>query len=150
MTISFDLDDTLIPSRKEDFETEERNLLQQMFSVEYLRKGTAGLVQSLRKEGHKVGIYTTSYRPVWKIKWALFTYGISVDFVINEQINRRELRKRSIDSSKYPPAFHIDMHIDDLRGVGMEGERFGFNTVIVKTNDVGWTETVEQRILLNC
>ena len=31
-----------------------------------------------------------------------------------------------------------DIHIDDLKGVEIEGEKLGFKTIIVNTNDKNW------------
>jgi hypothetical protein len=44
--------------------------------------------------------------------------------------------------SKYPPAFDIDLHVDDSEGVRMEGDEFGFRVVVVRPDDENWTERV--------
>ena len=44
--------------------------------------------------------------------------------------------------SKYPPAFGIDLHIDDSEGVLEEGREHGFRVVVVTPNDERWTEKV--------
>ncbi|GAB2687112.1 hypothetical protein GCM10027037_06590 [Mucilaginibacter koreensis] len=43
-----------------------------------------------------------------------------------------------IQSSKYPLAFNIDLHVDDSKGVEMEGQRYGFCTVIVDEQQAEW------------
>ena len=45
-----------------------------------------------------------------------------------------------------PNLFGIDIHIDDSKGVGMEGERYQFKTIIVDTNDTKWASKIKSRI----
>ncbi|MEM1136562.1 MAG: HAD family hydrolase [Bacteroidota bacterium] len=142
MKISFDLDDTIIPSTKEDFPTEKRSLLQRILGIELLREGTGEVIRKLQASGNTVGIYTTSYRSTTKIRFQFWTYGISVDFVINETLNRKTLSKTNVHTSKYPPAFHIDLHIDDSEGVAREGHLHNFTTIIIKRQDSTWQEKI--------
>ena len=44
--------------------------------------------------------------------------------------------------SKYPPAFAIDLHVDDSEGVRLEGQRHGFAFVVVSPEDPDWTARV--------
>ncbi len=44
--------------------------------------------------------------------------------------------------SKYPPAFGIDVLVDDLPGVVLEGERCGFRVIQVGPKNEQWVETV--------
>mgnify|MGYP006151505095 CR=1 FL=1 len=48
MTISFDLDDTLIPTTFK-FDVEEQNFLQRVFKIENIRKGSLELFKELEK-----------------------------------------------------------------------------------------------------
>ena len=82
MNISFDLDSTLIPNRKE-FETEKRGGIAKLFGIEEIRKGTAELIAELKSQGHNVHIYTTSFRTNRKIRLTLKYYGIKVDRIVN-------------------------------------------------------------------
>lgn len=141
MTISFDLDDTLIPGTKV-FETEPQKFIQRITGTEKIRKGTIGLFKELRTRGHRIYIYTTSFRPTLKAKWTFLTYGIPVDRVINQQCHEKELRERKTQCSKYPPAFGIDIHVDDSPGLRIEGERFNFKTIIIEEKDQSWTERI--------
>lgn len=141
MTISFDLDDTLIPGAKV-FETEPQNFIQRITGTEKIRKGTIGLFKALRARGHRIYIYTTSFRPSLKAKWTFLTYGIPVDRVINQQCHEKELRQTKTQCSKYPPAFGIDIHVDDSPGLRIEGERFNFKTIIIEEKDQSWTERI--------
>lgn len=142
MNISFDLDSTLIPNGKE-FETEKRSGIAKLFGIEEMRKGTRELISGLQSEGHKTHIYTTSFRTKGKIRLTLKYYGIKANRIVNEKENRRVLKSRNINSSKYPPAFDFDLHIDDLKGVEIESERFNFKTIIVEPNDKNWIEKVK-------
>lgn len=147
MNISFDLDSTLIPHGNE-FEAEKRSFLAKFIGIEEIRKGTAKLILDLHKEGHSIHIYTTSFRSKFKIWLMLFYYGIKVERIINQFQNQRVLKKRNINSSKYPPAFGFDLHIDDLKGVEMEGQKLNFKTIIVESNDKNWVEKIKRETSL--
>ncbi len=44
--------------------------------------------------------------------------------------------------SKYPPAFDIDLHVDDSEGVQIEGKDHGFRVVVVHPEDDRWAQKV--------
>lgn len=144
MIISFDLDDTLISKNK--FQLEKTNLFQQFFRIEGLRKGTIELFKEIKNRKHKIYIYTTSYRSESRIKWMFYSYGISVDFIINQQKHQKKIRKQNIYCSKFPPMYNIDIHIDDSIGVEMEGEKYGFKTIIISEKDEKWTQVILNEI----
>jgi hypothetical protein len=144
MKISFDLDDTVVANTQ--FDLERRTLLQRVFGVEQIRLGTIALFKELRSRGHSICVYTTSYRSVGKIRFMFRTYGIPIDEVINQHVHNNKVKNERMTMSKYPPAFGIDLHVDDSRGVGMEGERYGFNTIIVSVSDKDWVNTVLGKI----
>ncbi|MBT31785.1 MAG: hypothetical protein CMO01_19170 [Thalassobius sp.] len=146
MKISFDLDDTLIPANREEFPTEDKTLLQKLFGVEFIRKDTIKLLRKLKSQGHTIGVYTTSYRSKSKIWFQFYSYGFHLDFIINEKLNRKEISKAKVYATKYPPAFGIDVHIDDSVGVGIEGERYQFNAIIIKKDDADWCSKLEKEI----
>lgn len=143
MIISFDLDDTLISNK---FELEKTNFFQRLFGIESIRKGTIDLFKELKKQKHQIYIYTTSYRSESRIKWTFYSYGVSVDFVINQQKHKKRLRKTNVYSSKFPPAFNIDIHIDDSVGVEIEGRKYGFKTIIISETDHNFTQTILSKI----
>jgi len=145
MNISFDLDSTLIPNGAE-FETENRSGIAKLFGIEEIRKGTRELISDLQNQGHKIHIYTTSFRAKGKIRLTLKYYGIKVNRIVNQTQNRRALKSRNISSSKYPPAFDFDLHIDDLKGVGIESERFNFKAIIIKPTDKNWIEKIKHGV----
>lgn len=145
MIISFDLDDTLIPGTK-TFETEKRSLFQKFCGIERIRVGTIQLMKTCKGKGHKVYIYTTSLRTPGKIWWMFFTYGFQPDKIINQRIHEEMQKHHKVRSSKYPPAFKIDIHIDDSKGVGMEGEWYDFRTIIIGEDNVNWTDDILKQI----
>ncbi|AXT59254.1 HAD family hydrolase [Aquimarina sp. AD10] len=145
MNISFDLDSTLIPNGKE-FETEKRNGIAKLLGIEEIRKGTDELISDLQRQGHKVHIYTTSFRTKGKIRRTLKYYGIKVNRIVTQTENQKVLKSRNINSSKYPPAFDFDLHIDDLKGVGIESERFDFKVIIVDPTDKNWIGKINSEI----
>lgn len=140
MKISFDLDGTLIPLGKGGFPVERKTPLQKVLKVEPLRVGAMGVFKALKAAGHKVGIYTTSFRSQRMIRLWLWAHGIKADFIINEQVAGPILRQGQISASKYPPAFNIDLHVDDLPGIAMEGECFGFEVLLVDPETKNLTE----------
>ncbi len=147
MNISFDLDNTLIPSGNE-FEIEHRNLILRLLGIEKIRKGTKQLIDHLQREGHQVHIYTTSYRSKSKIRRYFLYYGIKVGQIVNERENRKVLYRKRIQASKYPPAFNFDIHIDDSKGVELEGALFNFNVIVVKPSDFNWVQKIQHKLLV--
>ncbi|MCX8531620.1 hypothetical protein [Chryseobacterium luquanense] len=144
MKISFDLDDTIISTTK--FSLEKESLWSKIVRAERIRLGTIRLFKELRAQNNKIYVYTTSYRSKVKIKLMFLSYGIPVDFVVNQQLHDKRVRKRGKNISKFPPEFDIDIHIDDSIGVEMEGMKFGFKTIIVSMDDENWVNTILKKI----
>ena len=145
MTISFDLDDTLIPGMKR-FPTEPQRCWHRLVSRERLRAGTLTLMRALREQDCKIYIYTTSLRSPAYIKWLFLSYGIHLDKIINKTVHDKALPGRAGSASKLPSAFDIDLHIDDSPGVEQEGVRFNFRTFIVEEQDEDWVGNVLMKI----
>lgn len=143
MIISFDLDDTLISAI---FDTEKQSIIQKILGLEKIRYGTIELFKKLKSEGHTIYIYTTSFRSTIKTKLTFLIYGISINKVINQEVHDRTLKEKKTRTSKFPPAFNIDIHIDDSLGLKIEGERYNFKTIIVKVNDENWVDTILNEI----
>jgi len=141
MNISFDLDGTLIPNGNE-FETEKRSVIAKFIGVENIRKGTSRLISELQKKGHIIHIYTTSYRKKRQIRLTLKYYGVNVKKIVNQIENQKVLNQRNIYSSKFPTAFGFDIHIDDLKGVGMESEKYHFKAIIIEPSNTKWKEKI--------
>jgi hypothetical protein len=100
------------------------------------------LFKELRCRGYNIYIYTTSSRPTLKAKLTFLSYGIPIDRVINQQCHDRELKENKTGCSKFPPAFGIDIHVDDSPGLKIEGEKFNFKTVIIEEKGLTWTDKI--------
>ena len=145
MRVSFDVDDTLVLHGHDS--TPERGLFPGVVRVwfgEPLRRGTRSLVSELRRRGCSIWIYTSSGRTPFRIRLWMLLHGIRVDGVVNDARHRRQLAGRRFSRlpSKYPPAFDIDLHVDDSEGVLMEGREHGFRVLVVSPEDERWTERV--------
>ena len=79
-------------------------------------------------------------------KFLFWTYGVAIDGAINQTEHLKLSQAKTV--SKYPPAFGIDLHIDDSPGVGLEGERHGFKTLILDPYDENWVDCVLK--IINC
>lgn len=146
MTISFDLDDTLIAGNLK-FDTISSNWLRHLLKIEKLRTGTPELFCNLRKQKHSICIYTTSYRSKCKIRLLFLLHGLKIDKIINQQAHNKTLKSNANRYSKHPPSFNIDWHVDDSQGVAMEGEKHHFKTIIVSPDDKNWGNTVLELII---
>ena len=146
MKISFDLDGTLIPMGGMKFPLERMSWLQKWMGLEPLRKGTPALFKKLQKLGHEVGIYTSSHRPVNKMRLWLLQFRIQPDFIINEALARPNIQDEGLSCSKYTPAFDIHLHIDDAEGVQLEGEKLGFSVTLVGPNDKDWEAKILEAV----
>lgn len=144
MIISFDIDNTLI-SYIDEFPLKERSLKAKIFGAESIRKGTIRLFMELDRRGHTIWIYTTSFRTKFCLKKTFWAYGLSPSHIINETINLPKLKQHGCKASKNPKIFGIDLHIDDSKGVEIEGEKYGFRTIIIPIEDLDWVN----RILTN-
>jgi len=76
------------------------------------------------------------------LKRTFSSYGLYPTKIINEKINQKQLKKHNCTASKNPKLFGIDLHIDDSKGVKMEGEKYGFETLIIELEDREWTAKV--------
>jgi|GEM_PF-187518 len=141
MKISFDIDNTLVPY-SDEFAVEQNRSILSLISKEKLRVGTKRLFNKLEEDKHEIWIYTTSFRPIWKLKLLFAKYGLYPKGFINQKINQATLKEYNSSSSKNPKLFNLDLHIDDSEGVKIEGERFGFDTVIISPNDSKWINKV--------
>lgn len=145
MRISFDLDDTLI-CYQPDVPHEPRLAWYQRVFVgdEPLRLGSRSLVRQLREQGWEIWIYTTSYRRPAHIRRWLWCHGIRVTNVINQDVYDAHLKKvpQHRPPTKNPKAFGIDLHIDDLEGVRLEGETHGFRVLVIRPDDEAWANKV--------
>ncbi|WP_166367238.1 hypothetical protein [Pseudomonas akapageensis] len=143
--ISFDIDDTLA-CHPHHCATEQNRLpvFVHRWLGEPLRSGTRSLTQELRRQGCSIWVYTSSGRTPSYIRRWLLLYGIRVDGVVNSVRHNRALTVHGLSNSpsKFPPAFDIDLHVDDSEGVKIEGYDHGFRVVVVSPDDVNWAQRV--------
>jgi hypothetical protein len=102
-------------------------------------------MKELRARRHELWIYTTSYRsPRYLRRW-FASFGIPLEGVVNQERHDRVIKRTGYPvypPSKFPPAFGIDLHIDDSEGVAMEGKQFHFRVLVVSPDDLNWASRV--------
>jgi len=144
MRIAFDLDNTLIRGvHPFVLETPKRWFWARLLGREALRAGIIELAAHCQRQGWEVWVYTTSYRSAGYIRRLFWLHGIGLAGVVNQARHDREVRVRS---TKYPPQFGIDLLIDDAPGVGLEGERYGFEVLVINPDDAEWAAKVKARL----
>ena len=59
-------------------------------------------------------------------------------------MHEQEVSRLSLPRSptKFPSLFDIDLHVDDLPGVAVEGEEHGFDVLVVDPHDEDWTARI--------
>jgi hypothetical protein len=144
MRIAFDLDTTLIEwGDMFPLETTMPFAPLRPWFKEPLRRGTRQLMQTLQSQGHDLWIYTTSGRDAAYLRFWFLLLGIRIGGVVNYQRHEKLLRAGHCPKcSKYPPAFGIDLLIDDSEGVFEEGSRHGFEVLLINPSDLNWAERV--------
>ena len=144
MRIAFDLDNTLIRGAHAfALEVPTRRFWARLLGREALRAGIIELAAHCQRQGWEVWVYTTSYRSAGYIRRLFWLHGIGLAGVVNQARHDREVRVRS---TKYPPQFGIDLLIDDAPGVGLEGERYGFEVLVINPDDAEWAAKVKARL----
>jgi hypothetical protein len=143
MRISFDIDDTLVCS---PVVPTEQHLARwrRLWYAESLRLGTLSLMGELLQRRCQLWIYTTSYRSPRYLRGWFRCLGVPLTGVINQTQHERVVGRQG--PSKYPPAFGIDLHVDDSEGVGLEGHRHGFAVVVVSPQDPHWAARVLEAV----
>jgi hypothetical protein len=140
--ISFDLDDTLI-CYDDEVAQEPRITMFRRFIVhdEPLRAGARELMRTLQSRGHEIWIYTSSGRRArWIRRWLRY-HGVRVDCIVDGARHAKCFGEGSLPT-KRPHAFGIHLHVNDSRGVAVEGERYGFNVCLLECNANGWVQQV--------
>ncbi len=101
-------------------------------------------MHELTQRGCRIWIYTSSDRPTHYLKSWFRSMGIPVEGVINRTLHERAVGLRG--PSKYPPAFRIDLHIDDSLGVAMEGADHQFAVLVISPEDPDWARRVLEEV----
>ncbi|OWK37733.1 hypothetical protein [Fimbriiglobus ruber] len=143
MRISFDVDDTLVCDPSVPVERHVPRWLR-LWYPERLRAGTRDLMRALQTGRHELWIYTTSYRGGFYLRSWFRTFGVGIGGVVNQHRHERAVGRRG--PSKFPPAFGIDLHVDDSEGVAEEGRRHRFNVLVVSPRDPNWTARVLEAV----
>ena len=107
-------------------------------------------MNDLRDAGHEVWIYTTSFRDQFWTRLMFRAYGTRVTRMINQRDHVRKLKQmhsKFKHCSKFPPAFGIDLLIDECQGVLLESQTFNFNVIQVDPDDNNWDNTIRQAVL---
>jgi hypothetical protein len=144
MRVSFDMDGTLTCCEESLLTERQTPWFVRPWFKERLRAGTTFLLKELIHRGCDVWIYTTSDRNSIYLKlWFRTFLGVPIGGVINQEIHNRVVTRfqpfATRVPSKYPPAFGIDLHVDDSPGVAMEGDLYGFDVLLIAQDDAKWT-----------
>lgn len=143
MRISFDLDDTLICGQSVPTEQWVPWWSRWRYP-EQLRRGTRILMNALIQRDCRIWIYTSSDRSPRLLKAWFRSFGISIEGIINQSRHEQTFGVRG--PSKYPPAFGIDLHVDDSPGVAMEGADHQFSVLVISPDDPDWVDRVLREV----
>jgi hypothetical protein len=146
MRIAFDLDGTLIPTPGSAMRTERLGPLARLVSREPIRAGAPRLLDGLCQRGHRLWLYTTSLRSPMRLRLWFGAFGVRLDGVVNQVRHAAVVSGERLASSKYPPAFGIQLLVDDSLGVEIEGRRLGFSVVRIEPHDAAWCARVEAAV----
>ena len=143
MRISFDIDDTIILSDK----SKNKSTNDKLLSGEVLREGTIGLLKDLQNE-HEIWLYTTSFRSPTLTKFFFRLKGVKIIRVINQDEHMQLLKEINCKTSptKLPNHYDIDLHIDDSKGVVIEGEKYGYSVLRIDPQNDDWTTKIRNEI----
>jgi hypothetical protein len=116
MRISFDVDDTLVCCGAVPGEQFLPWWWRWLYP-EVLRRGTRSLLHQLARRRCELWIYTTSFRSERYLRGWFARLSVRLGGVVNQQRHDEVVGRQG--PSKYPPAFDIDLHVDDSEGVGI-------------------------------
>ena len=146
MRIAFDLDGTLTPIGIGQFRVSVNSFPMSLFFREPLREGTVQLMRELSSNGHELWIYTSSLRTRFYIWLWFLSVGVRLKGIVNGDVHAKINHGKSSKPSKFPPAFGIDILVDDSVGVEIEGRKHGFRVLTVLPSDSDWTHKVIQAL----
>ena len=148
MKVSFDLDETLfVNPEKVETEKDFPFPLSCIFK-DRLRKGAVELLKWINEKGYELWIYTTSCRTESYIRNYFRFFGVKIDSIVNEKRHLKEVQRDRKEAmpSKYPSAYHIDLHVDDEMSVYQNGIACGFKVYLINNEDTKWTENLKAYI----
>jgi hypothetical protein len=151
MRISFDLDDTLFVRDDKIKIEKELKFPHKYFFTEKLRYGTIDIMNRIIENNIELWIYTTSLRTPNYIRKYFSKYGIKIKTknIVNWDRHMKEVKGNSNEtlSSKYPPKYKIDLHVDDEIFVKQNGDNYGFKVYLLVGNNNNWVEELWEIIL---
>lgn len=108
-----------------------------------LREGTLELMRQLQTEGWEVWVYTLAPLPVARLKLYFALQGVSLGGVVTGQDHASAVRNKRAPSHsvKHPPAFGIDLMVDDKALTTQAGRQYQFATHQITTK-LNWTEPI--------
>lgn len=148
MRVAFDWDDTLVPTTRAFPALEPRGHLARALRAEPLRAGAVDLWRWLRAGDHEVWVYTFSPRWPASIRRTLWCHGLAPADVVNGPRHRAALADRPALAhlTKYPPAWEIDLLVEDSAVVAAEGAALGFDVVLTLPDDPHWSAAVQAAV----
>ena len=109
-----------------------------------MRRDTIQLIKFLQQQGHNIWIYTSSRRDLIYLRLLFRWYGISLEGIVNHDIHQQRVKKRRC--TKYPPAFGIDLLIDDSRQIAIEARKYNFHLLQIAPEDENWYLKVIEKV----
>ena len=139
MRVSFDIDDTIVRNAVSHKDERAKVWVRWLFR-ERLRPGTLELFRALRARGCDIWLYTTSHRSAWYLQSWFWSLGVPLDGVVNQ--TRHDSAVARLGPSKWPPAFGIDVHVDDLLVAEPSSIAGRFELVVIEPADTAWSQKV--------
>lgn len=136
LNVSFDIDDTLVCGADTPSEPFVPFWARRRYP-EPVRAGTRALLKALIERRCRLWVYTSSRRPPRYLRGWFRSAGIALAGAVNLCEHEQVIGCRG--PSKLPPAFGIDLHVDDSPGVQIEGIEHGFRVVHVAPHERDWT-----------
>jgi hypothetical protein len=141
--IAFDLDDTLLRCDVDfPLEPAARPWLGWLWGTPPLRLGTRQLFATLQRAGWRPWVYTSSGRSPLDIHLTLLAHGLSLEGAVNCHRHEHQVKGAHRKLVKYPPAFGIDVLVDDSIAVAQQGEAHGFRVVRIDPSSATWVDEV--------
>ncbi len=97
------------------------------------------------KPGTTFGFTRHRNRDEFYLRGCFLSFGVWLGGVVNWHRHNALLRAGHIPNcSKYPPAFNIDLLVNDADGVALEGKQHGFVVLLIDPADREWAAHVRR------